>query len=187
MPPINTQAKTRLRDMRVFHASVSSPSHAAIVPEVQHALDAWDQTQDCVLIGGLALSFYSAPRYTQDIDLLFLSKGKVPDAVASFKRVRPHSFQERQTHVEVEVLTPEFLSIPKALVEKVFHTAVKQGRWKVASREGLIALKLQRGNRQDQADIEKLVLKDTDMTDWPLSPKGRQLFDSIKQEVHPAL
>lgn len=164
------QARTRLRSMLAYQQPVRSIVHAALVPEVQHALNNWPLTDKCVLVGGIALSFYCTPRYTQDIDLLYLSAEDKPNDVPGFKRLRTHAFHENKTHVEVETLTPEFLGLSHALVTKVFHTAETHGKWKVASREGIVALKLQRSSLQDKADIKALSKGRTlDMRDWPLT------------------
>lgn len=56
--------------------------NSAIVPEVRNALAAWVKAKGAgILIGGLALSFYIKPRYTEDVDLLFMTDTEVPDEV----------------------------------------------------------------------------------------------------------
>jgi hypothetical protein len=185
MGSIMLSAKQRLRDMRDYKGAVTSSQHVALSPEVQHTLDLWKERQQCVLIGGLALSFYAKPRYTEDVDLLFLHEADLPKEVVGFKRVRPHSFEERSTHAEVEALTPTYLGIAQALAQKVFDTSVKHDGWRVASREGLIALKLQRASRRDQGDIESIVEADTDMNGWHLTEKQLELFHTIKAERFP--
>lgn len=174
-------AKSRLRDMRVYSSAVKDINHAGLIAEVQHALTKWGGGPGCVLIGGLALSFYCSPRYTQDVALLFLQESKIPDSHPGFKKLRSHSFQETDTHVEVETLSPEYLNLPAGLAAKVFATAVKHGDWLVASREGLIALKLQRAILQDLADIEGLMLPSTHMDGWHLTTQQLATFQSVKE------
>lgn len=171
------KAASRLRDMRPYHASVSDIRHVALAQEVQHALDSWGvHVKNGVLVGGLAMSFYAPPRYTQDIDLLFLAQEDIPDQVPEFKKTRPHSFLNNKTHVEVEVLTPAYIGVSHDLVSMVIDTAVVRGGWRVASREGLIALKIQRASRQDLADIERLASSSADLRGWPLTEKQRSLL-----------
>jgi hypothetical protein len=144
-----------------------------VVPEVSAALQAFKNGNGCdnaVLIGGLALSFYGLPRYTQDIDLLFVSFASIPHFVEGFKKVREHAFEHKKTNVIIEVLDSDFLKIPQHLVETVFDTATLIDGIHIASKSGLIALKLQRFSRQDQADIEQLLkMSGVDMTPFNLS------------------
>jgi hypothetical protein len=131
---------------------------SVIVPEITSAIKDWIGADvPGILIGGLALSFYGKPRYTSDIDVLFISDNDVPDNIRGFKRIRSHAFQHNKTHVEVEVLSANFLGIPDGLVKQVANTAVESNGMKVASRSGLVALKLQRLELQDQADIDQLI------------------------------
>lgn len=110
-----------------------------------------------ILIGGLALSYYVKPRFTTDIDLLFLSKDDFPIYLNNFSKNRSHSFLNKKTNIEVELLDSTFINIPNDIIKKVFDTAKNVDGIKIASPSGLIALKLFRFNRQDQADIENLI------------------------------
>lgn len=135
--------------------------------EVLSALTDWNRyciENESVLIGGLALSFYVKPRMTFDIDLLFLHKKDIPTAVNRFKRHRIGAFQHDKTHVEVEVLTPETINTEHYIVNKVFETAVDIDGFRIASPNGIIALKLGRFSYQDRADIFALksYLKEND-------------------------
>jgi len=168
------------RSMLVYVAAVSNLNHVAVLPEVQTALLSWIKAQGSkpsgVLIGGLALSFYSRPRATTDVDLLFLNNDDIPDQVEGFKRTRKGAFEEKKHHVEIEVTTSHsFRNLPQGIVQKVFDTAVVHDGIRVASREGLIALKLisaetHRRRLQDLADVVSLVSDVVvDMKNWPLS------------------
>jgi len=131
----------------------------SILPvEVIDALHDWIENNDtkCVLIGGLALSYYIKPRYTSDVDVLFLSKNDIPNEVYKFKHHRPSAYQHNKTHVEVEAVTPELINTTIDTIQAVFDTAKDVDGIKVASPSALIALKLGRFSRQDQADIEGL-------------------------------
>lgn len=139
-----------------------------IAPEVEMALHDWisNNESDCVLIGGIALSFYVKPRYTVDIDVLFLSKEDIPENVPKFKRNRPSAFQHNKTHVEVELITPQLIDTPNETIKAVYNTSEIHDGIKIASPSGLVALKLGRFSLQDQADIESL----TNYTKIDLTP-----------------
>jgi hypothetical protein len=154
---------------------------SVISSEVSQALKDWNSNAlDCVIIGGCAFAYYGRPRATMDVDCLFLSESSIPNQVNGFKRIRDHSFQHIETHVEIEVLSPEYLQIPAELVKKVFDTCKLSNGIKVASPSGLVALKLQRNSYQDKSDIDNLCkLGLVDLTNWPLSEKNISDFDKI--------
>jgi hypothetical protein len=178
-------AGSRLRATRIID-SWAKPNdgtrtliESAMLPELAAALRDWERARiiDCVLIGGLAVSFYGKARMTQDCDFLFLSPQSVPEQVQGFKRVRAHAFQHNATHVEIEMLDSVFLNIEQSLVDRIIETAVEHDGIKVASREGLICSKLGRFSRQDQADIEHLLEGHAvDLAAWPLSETERERF-----------
>jgi len=150
--------------------------------EVLQALSDWisNSKSDFVIIGGLALSYYIKPRMTMDVDVLFLSSEDIPDKVEDFKRHRPSTFQHNKTHVEVEVITPKLINTSIELIKKVFETAENQNGVKIASPSGIVALKLGRFNRQDQADIENLKQNyDIDLTPFNLSQEFIDKYNTI--------
>lgn len=110
-----------------------------------------------VLIGGMAVFNYIQERTTSDVDFVFLSEDDIPSNVNSFKRVRPHCFRHISTHVDIEVLTPDFLSINPELIKIVFDTAFDKGDFRIASPSSIVALKLTRINEMDISDIKALV------------------------------
>ena len=134
-------------------------NESIIYPEVEQALKDWKNNckADSVLIGGLAYSYYCKPRSTQDVDLLFLSFDEIPSNVEGFKRTRDHAFLHKDTHVEVEVLDPEFLKLDKRLVQLIFDEAWTNDKIKIASPKGIICLKLNRYSLKDQSDIDDLL------------------------------
>lgn len=152
------------------------------IPEVLEALKDWinNNGSNCVLIGGLALSFYVRPRTTMDVDVLFLTSSDIPDTVNKFKRHRKGAFQHNKTHVEVEVISPETINTDISLVEAVFETSILEKGIRIASPAGIVALKLGRFSRQDQADIEALKEYTTiDLTPFKLQKELLDRFDSI--------
>ena len=186
-------ARARLRDMRTFTAAVSSVRNVALIPEVQSALLSWlaatVPAERGVLIGGLAMSFYAAPRATTDVDLLYLSSSAVPMAVEGFKRHRKGVFQDKATHVEIEVTDPASVKLPLAVVRRVIETAITIDKIKVASLEGLIALKLYGAltasrKFKDLGDVQRLVQQHpyvvVDAAEWCLTPQQQAWLTEIK-------
>jgi hypothetical protein len=136
-----------------------SLSESVVIHEVLNALEDFKSNNilNCVLIGGVALSFYVKPRATMDVDFLFLSYEDIPDRINKFKRHRKGAFQHNKTHVEVEVVTPQSINLPFHIAETIFNTSIIIDNIKIASPSGLVASKLFRFNRQDQADIDALI------------------------------
>ncbi len=156
------------------------------IPEVEQALKDWNSNYrgNCVLIGGTAVGYYTKPRSTTDIDILFLSKQDIPTQVSKFKRTRPGALLHTITHVEVEVISPETINIPISLVKEVFTTAVLSNGIKVASPSGLVALKLFRMHRYDLGDIWSLIeTGQVDLDNWPLPLDKLEIYHSIIQQM----
>lgn len=180
----------RTEDQRSF--SAANIETWAVIPEVAHALLKWVRSTSentGVLIGGIALSLYTKrPRATEDVDVMFLSEDQIPEEIDGFTRNRQHAFKEKKTHVEIEVLTAQQVAIPKEIVEKVFHTAVSTCGLKVASLEGMIALKLfgslsAKRKHKDLGDVQRILEAQSapvDMDDWPLPQALRKEFSELQ-------
>ena len=183
-----------IRSMAVYSAPVSSIEHAAMAWEVQTTLNRWiKESSKGVLIGGLALAFYTRPRHTTDVDILFLCKEDIPSSVPGFKRNRSGAYLDKETHVEVELTTSASFDLPEHVISKVFDTAVLQGGLRVASREGLIALKLitasasLRRRMGDLADVINLLENhlSIDMLSWELTKENLTDLDTCKAAHKP--
>lgn len=151
------------------------------IPEVQLALKDWtsNTNSDGILIGGLALSYYARPRATTDVDILFLSRDQIPLYVEKFKKTRPSAFMHKETHVEVEVVAPENINVPLEIADMVYRTAKTSDGVKIASPNGLVALKLHRASPQDVADIINLTtIESIDLSSWP---NGLELMDKLNR------
>lgn len=168
--------------------------YESVIPtEVLVALDDWKYSNknDCVLIGGLALSYYIKPRYTEDIDLIFLTEDDIPESVYKFKRNRKHSFEHMRTGVEVEVITPLHVNKKQSLFKNIFETSIESDGIKIASPLGLIALKLFRSkvNDRDKLDIIELLKYcnenkiDDNISFFDLTEEEIQIFNTIKSGV----
>jgi hypothetical protein len=131
------------------------------------------------------------PRMTQDLDFLFLRMSDVPEQVPSFTRTSPSVFQHNRTHVEVAIEMPQTINLPTTIAQHVCDTSVMSDDMRVASEGGLIALKLFRFSRQDQADIIALIKTErVDMTGFPLPPDKLAAYETLVREAatdpHPA-
>lgn len=181
--------------------SVSVLANAGFHQDVQRALNDWSAEtaqgphNPGVLIGGVALAFYTKPRYTQDVDILYLTDEDVPKQVRGFNRHRKGAFEHRSTGVEVEVVTSHAFgqgALPLDVARQVVNTAkdiADSTEFKVASREGLIAMKLwsakasPRRSFKDLADVVALLEKDPNlnMKPWAEVLSDKHIQDSLKQ------
>lgn len=182
MTKINNFDSFRIDKMKEPNDGTRSLLESIAFPEVEFALEDWKTFNDsnCVLIGGVAFSYYSKPRTTQDIDVLFLSDNDIPTDIIKFKRIRGHAFQHNPTHVEVEVVTPEHIGISKELAEDIFNTSIESNGIRMASVSGLVASKLGRFSLRDQADIEALMDDhQVDITPFRLDEKETYNFQRM--------
>ena len=187
--------KITLRNMSVYSAAVSNVGHAAIIPEVSHALVKWVKSKvgfvaPGVLIGGLAMSFYARPRATTAVDLLFLTEETIPSAVYGFKRHRKGAFEEKDTQVEIEVNTSKSFNLPAEVANKVFSTAVTHDGLRVASKEAMVVLKLYGSDNakrlhKDLADIIAIIenFPDVSVDDWSLEPRHVDRLAALRQSI----
>lgn len=125
-----------------------------------------------VVVGGIALSFHTQPRYTKDIDFLILSEdidhlkfilkkmGYIFEAATwTFKNT--NITLHRLTKIEGEdSLSIDLLEGNEERHREIIKNAVidetEFGRVYIANREDLIWLKRFRNSKQDLADIEAL-------------------------------
>ena len=94
-----------MRKMRTGNDGTRTLFESVMSPEVGIALSDWVKATDnnYVLVGGMALSFHVKPRYTEDIDILYLNKSDVPLKVNRFSKHRNHAFEHKKYGVEVEL------------------------------------------------------------------------------------
>ncbi|MFO7737398.1 MAG: nucleotidyltransferase family protein [Desulfatiglandaceae bacterium] len=125
------------------------------------------------LVGGVAVAFYTEPRFTRDIDLLVDSEDferakDILEVNGYFESASPWTFRTVaiELHRFVNVVNEEHEMLIDILVakneevRKIIHNAVEakseEGRVMLANKKDLIWLKSMRNSKQDQADIEKL-------------------------------
>jgi len=125
------------------------------------------------LVGGVAMAFYTEPRFTRDIDLLvdhddFDKIKGILEKDGYFESASPWAFRNVaiELHRFLKVVNEEDEMLIDILVAKgeevreVIRNAVEaeseEGRVMLANKNDLIWLKKARNSKQDQADIEKL-------------------------------
>lgn len=178
------RTQSPLRDMRIFQSTTCagrSLLQSVLMPEVGAALAAWIKASGPnkgVLIGGLAVSFYIKPFVTTDVDLLFLSEEDIPKDVPGFTHDRGRAFQDSTYQVTIDTFTPASFggTIPDAIARQVVSTAIENSGMRIASREGLIAMKLCRRSLRDQADVVDILnaYPDTHLDGWPITAEQRR-------------
>ena len=124
------------------------------------------------IVGGIALSFYTRPRYTKDIDILVLSEGidnikSILKGIGYTFEATPWSFRNtditlyRLTKIEgQDFLTVDLLAGNEERYREIIRDAIieetEYGSVCIASPKDLIWMKRLRNSKQDIADIEAL-------------------------------
>jgi predicted nucleotidyltransferase len=136
-------------------------------------LDLEKQAVRYALVGGVAMAFYTEPRFTRDIDLLVDSedfeKAKgILEKDGYFESASPWTFPNVAVELhrflkiadEEDEMLIDVLVANNEEVRRIIRNAVaaesEDGRVMLANRGDLIRLKRMRDSKQDQADIEKL-------------------------------
>jgi hypothetical protein len=125
------------------------------------------------LVGGVAMAFYSEPRFTRDIDILVdiddFEKAKgLLEKDGYFESASPRTFRNVAIELRrfLKIVDPEdemmidILIAKDEEVRRIIQNAVEaeseEGRVMLADKKDLIWLKRSRDSKQDQADIERL-------------------------------
>jgi hypothetical protein len=169
-------------------AQVFTPSQK--LSSIGNALEAVFQFQgDFILVGGIARRFHSTPRNTGDIDILFKDESDLRkfliNNIGNYKKLRGHAIIVQG--VEIDLLTSEFLQLPQEIIDYVFATKESiENNISIASKEGIILLKLYRLSSTDDNDIRALIeaggknLKVDDIL--KLSGNKREVIQSILEQ-----
>ena len=125
------------------------------------------------LVGGVAMAFYTEPRFTRDIDLLVDSDdlNKVKDILeiyGYFESASPWTFRNvaielrrflkvvnEQDEMIIDILVAKDEEV-RLIIQNAVEAESEEGRVMVANKKDLVRLKRSRDSKQDQADIEKL-------------------------------
>ncbi len=125
------------------------------------------------LVGGVAMAFYTEPRFTKDIDLLvdfedFEKIKGILETYGYFESALPWTFPNvsielhrfLKTVGEEDEMLVDILVAHNEEVRSIIRNAVEaeseEGKLMLANKRDLIWLKRARDSKQDQADIEKL-------------------------------
>jgi hypothetical protein len=125
------------------------------------------------LVGGVAMAFYTEPRFTKDIDLLvdsddFEKTKGILERDGYFESASPWTFPEVAIELhrflkvagEEDEMLIDILLANDEEVRSIIRNAVEaeseQGRVMLVNKRDLIWLKKTRDSKQDQADIERL-------------------------------
>lgn len=142
-----------------------------------------DLLGDAIVIGTLALNFYVTPRYTDTIELLFHSQDDLDVRLSGEQYLTLHS------GVEVRLLSPDAIGLTADIAAMVFATAEARDGMRIASREGMIALRLfaagdHRGFYAAAADVQAL-LEDNDaaLDAWELHVEHYRLLELCRSRA----
>jgi hypothetical protein len=147
-------------------------SRMTLIEELSALVRALDDAHvEYALVGGLAVAVWGVPRATKDIDLL-VERADAERAAAVAKGcgftldALPMEFEDgmemrRLNKIDGDgtLLTVDFLLVgaaQRSVWEGRQRVPFQTGSISVASREGLIAMKLAAGRAQDLADVQKL-------------------------------
>jgi hypothetical protein len=181
-----------LSKMRTSNDGTRSLFESAMLVELISALQDWSKSgADCVLVGGLGVSFHVKPRFTQDIDFLVVDEAAIPVAVEEFERTGPFRFVHGQTNIEIKIVTPERLQVPTPVSEVVIRSATVSDGVRIATASGLTALKLFWLNLHAKADIVALIKTGrVNLTAFSLSADRiaayEELVETAKTDSHPS-
>ena len=144
------------------------------------------------LCGGIAVGVHARPRGTDDIDIILNDEASLEQVlrrITGFKKTRDHAVTHKRTGVEVELLTPAFINVNPAIISTAISTATRNRMGSVTipvvTRDGLVALKLGRGNDYDRGDIKAVIRMggDVDVSAYPLGEKELGLLKTLKAEA----
>jgi len=125
------------------------------------------------LVGGVAMAFYTEPRFTRDIDLLvdsedFEKTKSILEKDGYFESALPWTFPEVAIELhrllkvadEDDEMLIDILVARNGETREIIRNAVEaesgHGRVMLVSKPDLIRLKRTRDSKQDRVDIEKL-------------------------------
>lgn len=124
------------------------------------------------LVGGVAMAFYTEPRFTRDIDLLVdsddfqkargilekdgyfeSSSWTFPEVAIELHRFLKVSGEEDEMIIDILVAKDDEV---RSIIRNAVEAESEQGSVMVANKRDLIWLKKTRDSKQDQVDIETL-------------------------------
>lgn len=143
-----------------------------------------------ILVGGMAVAYWARNRRTEDADFMFLTESRLLQSKASqlnyftkFKTLTDHMIEHKKTGVTIDLLTPEFIKLPKKYAGYIYRNSVMDSEVRIASIEGLILMKLNSGRTNDLGDIEMLLenpLCDLSKISSVIQNNHREVLDKLK-------
>ncbi len=172
------------------------PIHSAIFnDDVKKAfidLTSLLKSKNYSVVGGISVGKYNQPRSTVDIDIITINENEIEviaeELKSKFKHIRKHAFEHKNTGVEVETLTPEFLKVNSSLIKKAIENSIEDNGINVVTPKYLLALKLIRASDsknikslQDQFDIANLIKSYGffDLNDLDLNKEHLELYNKL--------
>lgn len=125
------------------------------------------------LVGGVAMAFYTEPRFTKDIDLLvhsedFKKTKGILEKDGYFESAAPWTFRnvaialhrflkvvDQEDEMLIDILVAQDENV-RTIIKDAVEAESEEGRIMLANKKDLIWLKRNRDSKQDQADIERL-------------------------------
>jgi len=125
------------------------------------------------LVGGVAMAFYTEPRFTRDIDVLvapedFEKTKAILEKEGYFESASPWIFPEvaielhrflkvayEEDEMVIDILVSKDENV-RTIISNAVEAESEEGIVMLADKRDLIWLKRTRDSKQDQADIEKL-------------------------------
>lgn len=174
-----------------FFMDEPSSSFARVLKDLMEACP------ECVVVGGIALSFYvENPRTTKDVDIVLLQVTPFRDRLKEFFDEvpdKPFTLRHKETSIEVDFLTLDHPLINReilALVPVQFNVITRAGTdVKVVKPNLLLGLKLARAVHntqqgfQDRADILSLLNDNPGLNLESIIPKlsddEREMLDDL--------
>lgn len=163
-----------------FNKPISEESLAEFVKLCLELL----QDQNVAVGGGVALSLYSEPRLTQDLDLFVMSQdldslkalltknGFAEGSSFDFKSCKLYQFKRKDRSLDLLVVQNKELE--KFLLDSALSSSVFGSKVKVLSLEGLILTKLVSWRPKDKLDLANL-FKDSKPDTTVLSQWAKKL------------
>ena len=154
-----------------------------------------------VFIGGIAVSAWSHPRTTLDLDVLVLSPGATAQPV--YRALQTEHFEMDRAGIQTEAMLAGFRAVYRTpsgestvcldvlvsdnpvaveIVGRAKHRTLAGATFAVPTVEDLIVLKLQAGRLQDIADAKALVDAQASCLDRSLLQSQARIFD-LEQEL----
>lgn len=156
------------------------------------ALDDWRENctvSEYILIDGLVYGYYSKPRASNELDLIFLVKDDVPQNIPKFKKKNEDTYIHIKTKVEVKVVNYKTLNKSLSFYNKILENSITSDDIRIASPESVliyqIIKKSKRENIKYYSDLEISIIASyiyannlsVSLKDYELTNKEKSVFE----------